>query len=78
MHVREENLTASGIYIHPTAEVSPQAELGPGTRVWHHAQVREGARPGSHCIPEYLYQSLWNPGPSQNHGSQASVNSTGS
>ncbi len=41
---------ASDIYIHPTAEVSPQAELGPGTRVWHHAQVREGARLGSHCI----------------------------
>lgn len=37
-------------YVHPTAEVSPQAKLGAGTRIWHHAQVREGARLGSNCI----------------------------
>ncbi len=36
--------------IHPTAQVSPQAEIGPGTRIWHHAQVREGARIGRNCI----------------------------
>jgi UDP-2-acetamido-3-amino-2,3-dideoxy-glucuronate N-acetyltransferase len=38
------------VYIHPTAEVSPQAEIGPATRIWHQAQVREGARVGSQCI----------------------------
>ena len=38
------------IFIHPTAEVSTQAELGPGTRIWHHAQVRAGARLGRDCI----------------------------
>jgi acetyltransferase-like isoleucine patch superfamily enzyme len=38
------------IYIHPTAEVSPKATLGPGTRVWHQAQVREGAVLGRNCI----------------------------
>ncbi len=38
------------IHIHPTAEVSPQAELGAGTRIWHQAQVREGARLGRDCI----------------------------
>ncbi len=32
--------------IHPTAEVSPRA----GTRIWHHAQVREGAVIGRECI----------------------------
>jgi acetyltransferase-like isoleucine patch superfamily enzyme len=37
-------------YIHPTAEVSPQATLGQGTRVWHHSQVREGAVVGRDCI----------------------------
>ena len=37
-------------YIHPTAEVSPQATLGPNTRVWHQAQVRERARLGANCI----------------------------
>jgi UDP-3-O-[3-hydroxymyristoyl] glucosamine N-acyltransferase len=36
--------------IHPTAEVSPQAEVGKGTRIWHQAQVREGARIGRDCI----------------------------
>jgi UDP-2-acetamido-3-amino-2,3-dideoxy-glucuronate N-acetyltransferase len=40
----------SDVYIHPTAEVSTQAQLGAGTRIWHHAQVREGVRMGSQCI----------------------------
>jgi acetyltransferase-like isoleucine patch superfamily enzyme len=39
----------SDINIHATAEVSPRAELGAGTHIWHQAQVREGARLGSHC-----------------------------
>ncbi|MDQ6694146.1 MAG: N-acetyltransferase [Chloroflexota bacterium] len=41
---------SDGIYIHPTAEVSPRAKLGEGTRVWHQAQVREGAVLGLNCI----------------------------
>jgi len=36
--------------IHPTADVSPQAEVGPRTRIWHGAQVRERARIGADCI----------------------------
>lgn len=36
--------------IHSTAEVSPQAEVGEGTKIWHQAQVREGARIGRDCI----------------------------
>jgi acetyltransferase-like isoleucine patch superfamily enzyme len=36
--------------IHPTADVSPDATIGPGTRVWHQAQVRERARIGADCI----------------------------
>jgi len=36
--------------IHPTADVSPQATIGPGTRIWHQAQVREGAVIGANCI----------------------------
>ena len=35
--------------IHPTAEVSADARIGIGTRVWHHAQVREGAVVGENC-----------------------------
>jgi acetyltransferase-like isoleucine patch superfamily enzyme len=37
-------------YIHPTADVSPQANIGPGTRIWHQAQVRERANLGANCI----------------------------
>jgi acetyltransferase-like isoleucine patch superfamily enzyme len=38
------------IFIHPTAEVSPQANLATGVRIWHQAQVREGAWIGANCI----------------------------
>lgn len=35
---------------HPTAEVSPQAKIGEGTKIWHYVQVREGAQIGRNCI----------------------------
>ena len=38
------------VRIHPTADVSPQAEIGPGSAIWHQAQVREGACLGCNCI----------------------------
>jgi acetyltransferase-like isoleucine patch superfamily enzyme len=38
------------VTIHPTAEVSGGAEIGAGTRIWHQAQVREGAWLGRQCI----------------------------
>jgi len=37
-------------YAHPTAEVSPEATIGQGTKIWHQAQVRHGARIGRDCI----------------------------
>lgn len=36
--------------IHPTADVSPEAQIGSGTRIWHQAQVREGVVIGDNCI----------------------------
>lgn len=36
--------------IHPTAEVSPDAHIGEGTRIWHQAQVRERVVIGRNCI----------------------------
>lgn len=33
-----------------SAEVSPEAEVGEGSSVWHLAQVREGARIGRDCV----------------------------
>ena len=38
------------IRIHPTAEVSAEATLGDGTSIWHHCQIRPGARLGQNCI----------------------------
>jgi UDP-2-acetamido-3-amino-2,3-dideoxy-glucuronate N-acetyltransferase len=39
-----------GVMIHATAEVSPDAKVGEGTRIWNQARVREGARLGRECI----------------------------
>jgi UDP-2-acetamido-3-amino-2,3-dideoxy-glucuronate N-acetyltransferase len=36
--------------IHRTAEVSPEASIGSGTRIWHYVQVREGVSIGRDCI----------------------------
>src|SRR6202158_344478 len=44
MKVREQ------VTIHPTADVSDDAQIGAGTRIWHQAQVREGAVIGDECI----------------------------
>ena len=38
------------IMIHSTAEVSPAAQIGAGTRIWHQAQIREGVTIGQNCI----------------------------
>jgi len=37
-------------YVHPTADVSPRASIGPGVQIWHQAQVREGAHIGANSI----------------------------
>jgi UDP-2-acetamido-3-amino-2,3-dideoxy-glucuronate N-acetyltransferase len=37
------------VRIHATADVSDKAEIGDGTAIWHHCQVREGARIGRLC-----------------------------
>lgn len=38
------------IFIHPTAEVSKQAQIGDGTKIWNLAQVREDSIIGENCI----------------------------
>jgi UDP-2-acetamido-3-amino-2,3-dideoxy-glucuronate N-acetyltransferase len=37
------------IYIHPTAEVSAEARIGEGTRIWRQAHVREHVHIGEEC-----------------------------
>ena len=41
---------ATDYYAHPTAEVSPLASIGPGTKIWNLAQVREESVLGAGCI----------------------------
>jgi len=36
-------------FIHRTAEVSPEAKIGSGTKIWINAQVRENAHIGTNC-----------------------------
>lgn len=41
--------TENSRFIHPTAEVSADAVIGVGTKIWHQCQVMPGARIGAHC-----------------------------
>ena len=36
--------------VHATADVEDDVHIGPGTAVWHGAQVRQGARLGAECV----------------------------
>lgn len=38
------------VMIHATADVSPQAEIGEGTKIWANVQIRERAHIGENCI----------------------------
>lgn len=38
------------MFIHPSAEVEPGAEIGEGTKVWHLCHIRRGARLGEGCV----------------------------
>jgi UDP-2-acetamido-3-amino-2,3-dideoxy-glucuronate N-acetyltransferase len=40
----------TNVRVHPTAEVSPDAVIGPGSSIWNQAQVRERARIGADCV----------------------------
>jgi UDP-2-acetamido-3-amino-2,3-dideoxy-glucuronate N-acetyltransferase len=40
----------SEVFVHATAEVSPAATIGAGTKIWNHAQVRPDATIGSNCV----------------------------
>jgi acetyltransferase-like isoleucine patch superfamily enzyme len=38
------------IFIHPTANISDDAKIGRGTKIWINVQIREGAEIGTDCI----------------------------
>ncbi|MBO4899341.1 MAG: N-acetyltransferase [Lachnospiraceae bacterium] len=38
------------IYVHPSAEISDDADIGSGSKIWNQAQIREDASIGTDCI----------------------------
>lgn len=42
-------MTDRSFYVHPTAEVSSEAHIGAGTRIWRQAHIREYAIVGESC-----------------------------
>jgi acetyltransferase-like isoleucine patch superfamily enzyme len=40
----------NGVKIHPSAEISEKAIIGPGTYIWNQVQVRENCTIGNNCI----------------------------
>jgi UDP-2-acetamido-3-amino-2,3-dideoxy-glucuronate N-acetyltransferase len=47
---KEQTVDSERPSIHPSADVSTQATIGPGVKIWHRAQIREGACIGANCI----------------------------
>ena len=43
-------LMNNSVYIHPTANISPDAKIGAGSKIWINVQVREKAEIGDNCI----------------------------
>ncbi len=43
-------MTGEGAFIHATADVSPEASIGAGTKIWNNVQIREKATIGRDCI----------------------------
>ncbi|MFS0866249.1 acyltransferase [Microbacterium sp. 179-B 1A2 NHS] len=42
-------MTGTAATVHPSADLDDDVDLGEGTRVWHLAQIRAGARLGADC-----------------------------
>lgn len=36
-------------YAHPTSDISSEAQIGEGTKIWHHVQIMPGALIGKNC-----------------------------
>ena len=40
---------AGDVFIHPTSDVSANAQIGSGTKIWQYCQIRDGAVIGEDC-----------------------------
>ena len=38
------------MFIHPSAEVEPNASIGEGTKIWHICHIRKNAQIGTDCV----------------------------
>jgi UDP-2-acetamido-3-amino-2,3-dideoxy-glucuronate N-acetyltransferase len=47
--MEEDWMGSPSVYVHSTAEVAPDAQVGAGTRIWRQAHVREHAYVGENC-----------------------------
>ncbi len=45
----EDVMSGTAATVHPSADIDDDVELGAGTKVWHLAHVRAGARVGDDC-----------------------------
>lgn len=43
-------MTDDGYFLHPTAIIDDNVEIGPGTRIWHFAHILAGSRIGARCV----------------------------
>jgi UDP-2-acetamido-3-amino-2,3-dideoxy-glucuronate N-acetyltransferase len=50
VHLKSEAKVTASVFVHPTANVSTQASIGSGTKVWINVQIRENAVIGEDCI----------------------------
>ena len=43
-------MMTTDFFVHSTSDVSPEAKIGAGTKIWQHCQVRENTEIGENCI----------------------------
>ena len=43
-------MTENNFFVHPSAFVEEEAEIGEGSKIWHQAQIRTKAKLGKNCI----------------------------
>lgn len=43
-------MAQESIFIHPTAVVDPDVEIGVGTKIWHFVHLLSGSRIGANCV----------------------------